>query len=425
VRPRACALMALAWMGVAIVVSAGDWAQWRGPHRDGHAAGDELLPESLPEPEPAWTVPLGGGFSGVIVAGDRVFVSDERSHEEVVHALDARTGGELWRVAYAPSAGDEWGSGPRCTPLADDGRVYLQSLKGEFVCVSQEDGRRLWGTSFERDYGVTFLGGGDASDAASRRRGHNGSPVVLGDRIHVAVGSAARGTVVAFDKRTGREVWRAGEDETAYAGLMLARSGAEDHVIGFTATALGAWNAADGSPRGSIPLRTAANRHAVTPLVLGNRVIVSSHTLGLRAFDFVEKHGAWEVRAVWEAPSLKTSLSTGVVVGGHLYGQGPDRDFVCVEVATGRIRWRREGFGDRPLVGHSAVIAAGSRLFVLGDDGQGVLVAADPEGYRELSRHQYCGRTWSHPALARGHLYIRDRRQLVAVSLGGPRAVSP
>ena len=163
----------------------------------------------------------------------------------------------------------------------------------------------------------------------------------------------------------------------------------------------------------------------MTPLVLGNRVIVSSHTLGLRAFDFVERDGSWVVLPAWEAPSLKTSLSTGVVVDGHLYGQGPDRDFVCVEVATGRVRWRRAGFGDRPLVGHSAVIAAGSRLFVLSDDGQGVLLAADPGGYRELSRHQYCGRTWSHPALAKGHLFIRDRRQLVAVPVVPSRPGSP
>lgn len=412
--PTFRALLTLVIAGFAAEVGAGDWPQWRGPNRDGHAAADETLPDAFRETTPSWTRPLGGGFSGIIVANGQLFVTDEEDGNEVAHALDPATGRDLWQTPYARAFGDEWGRGPRCTPLANEGLLYLQSARGEFVCLRQKDGTRVWGTHFEADYGVRFLGGGDSSDAASRRRGHNGSAVILDDHIYVPVGSAQGATVVAFDKRTGREIWRAGKDETAYAGLMVAASGHEPHVVGFTAGALGAWNARDGSTVWSMPLRTAANRHAVTPILISNRVIVSSHTLGMRAYDYRRAARGWDVHQAWALPEMKTSLATAVLVDGFLYGQGPDQDFVCVEAASGRVAWRRPGFGERPLVGYSSVIAADDRLLVLTDGGEAILLPADPTQYRELSRLQVCGKTWSHPALAEGRLYVRDRRQLAA-----------
>ena len=400
--------------------SGGDWPQWRGPGRDGHAAPGEVLPAVLPEVLASrWKVPAGGGFASPVVVGDRVFVVDEQDGRETARALDGGTGREIWRQAWGESFGDEWGSGPRTTPVAAEGRLFVQSVRGEFACLDQADGRAIWTVSFARDYGVAFVGGSDQYDAASRRRGHNGSPVVLRDRVYVPVGSTNGATVVCFDAATGREQWRAGGDETAYAALVTGRLAGREQVVAYTAFSLMGLDAAGGGVLWRLPLKTHANRHAVTPVLLGDDVVVSSHSLGLRRFT-LQQGGGTEFRAEpkWSVPSLKTSLATLVSVGDHLYGQGPDRNFLCVESATGTVKWSKPGFGEQALVAYAATLAVGDRLLVATEKGELVVVAADPAAYRELARWQVCGRTWSHPALAGGRLYLRDRRDWYAFDFG-------
>jgi outer membrane protein assembly factor BamB len=331
--------------------------------------------------------------------------------------LNPDTGATLWQTAYAPSDGDEWGSGPRCTPLAEEGRLYVQSMRGEFACLDQRDGRRLWGFSFEKDYGVKWAGGGDAPDAASRRRGHSGAPVVAGARIFVAVGSVDGATIVAFDKRTGQEQWRSGNDETAYAALITGRLAGRDQVIAYTAKGLTGLDLASGEPLWYVPLRTLANRHTSTPILREEEVIVSSHSLGLRSFRTARDGNALQAQPHWSVPALKTSIATLVQVDDHLYGQGPSQNFICIDARDGSQKWSQPGFGERPLVGYSAVLAAGKRLLVLTDDGQLVLLQATSERYAELGRFQACGKTWNHPALAEGRVFLRDRRELLAYDL--------
>ncbi len=425
--PRCGSALGLATCLLTVLVSlpsgAGDWPQWRGPRRDGHAAPGEVLPVRLPaQLEPRWRVPVGGGFSSPIVVGSRLFLADEHERRETVRAFDIDSGRELWRTPFAESFGDEWGSGPRCTPLADEGRLYLQSIKGEFACLDQVDGRRLWGFSFERDYGVAFVGGNDAVDAASRRRGHTGAPAILGSRVYVQVGATNGASIAAFDKVTGREVWRSGRDETAYAPLVIARFADQDHVVAYTAGGLTGHDPDTGAPLWKFPLRSHANRHAATPIAIarGESVdfLISSHTLGYRSLRVTRGGEGWATRTHWHQPQLKISIATLVEVEGHLYGQGPDKDLLCLDAATGDLKWSQPGFGGKPITGFSATLAVGKRLLVHTEDGLLVLVAADPARYHELGRAHVSGKTWSHPALAGGRLFLRDARQLLAFDLG-------
>src|SRR5258706_39930 len=83
--------------------------------------------------------------------------------------LTARPGKELWRNSYAPMYEDEWGPGPRSTPILDEDRVYVQSCKGEFRCLDREQGKAIWGASFEKDFGIHFVGSKANEGTASRR----------------------------------------------------------------------------------------------------------------------------------------------------------------------------------------------------------------------------------------------------------------
>ncbi len=400
---------------------AADWPHYRGPLRDGHAASSEKSVKSLPvDLRPIWKRPAGGGFASPILAEGKLVYVDEHEGQETAHLVDARTGQEIWRRAYGEAFADEWGLGPRCTPVLDGDRLYVQSCKGEFHCLSLKDGSSQWRFNFEKDYGVQFVGKVEVPEAAARRRGHSGSPVIVDEKIVVAVGNTSGASLVCFDKRNGRVLWKSQGDEAAYSTLISSTLCGVPQVVAFTADSLLAVRVADGDLLWRAPLKTAAKRHAVTPIIHGNRVIVSSHTLGLVCFEVAPSSNAskLEVKEVWANRGLRISLASLVRVGGQLYGQGADKNFVCVDADDGRVLWSQPGFGEKPLTGYTSTMAVGENLLALTELGQLILIAADPARYRELGRLQACGKNWSHPAYAGGVLYLRDQKDLIALGLG-------
>ena len=114
----------------------------------------------------------------------------------------------------------------------------------------------------------------------------------------------------------------------------------------------------------------------------------------------------------WFNRQLKINLATPVQAGGHLYGLGASRDYVCVEAATGKLKWSQGGFD-----AVASSLSDGHRVLVANDAGEVILLDANPEKYTELGRFQACGKTFSHPAYCGGVLYIRDSRELTAWQL--------
>jgi outer membrane protein assembly factor BamB len=395
---------------------AGDWPQWLGPQRDGHAAADSPAVEKLPpELKVLWRKRIGGGFSSPVEAGGKLVLFDEDGREEVLHLLDARTGAEIWRAAIGDVYQDEWGAGPRSTPLIDGDRVFAQSCKGEFRCLNLATGGVVWGVSFEKDFGVKFLGS-KANEGTAARRGNNGSAVVDGNAVIVNVGSIHGATLVCFDKRDGKVLWKAGDDEAAYSSPMVATLAGVKQVVSFTAEALMGVEREHGTVLWRVPFRTEAKRHAATPVIFGDTVIVNSHTIGLVATKIVREGGELQAVPQWANKGLKINLSTPVRVGDYLYDQGPGQTYICADARTGQTKWQVPGFGSSGTE-NSSTIALGNNLLVLTDAGELVLAAARSDAYSELSRVQVCGKNWNFPALADGRLYVRDARELICYDL--------
>jgi outer membrane protein assembly factor BamB len=400
----------------AVNLSGGDWPQWRGPERNGHASESSANPMNLPKDvQPKWRVNVGGGFSSPVVAGGRLFYLDDQNGREIAHAVDIKTGKEIWRADYAPTFKDEWGAGPRSTPLIDGDRLFVQACNGEFRCLSTKDGSVLWQTSFEKDFGVKFLGS-KANEGTATRRGNNGSGVIEGDRLILPVGNTDGASLVCFDKASGKVLWKSGTDEAAYSSLMIGTLAGVKQVVAFTADALLGADLDTGKILWRVPLKTNAKRHAASPVIVGNQVLVNSHSFGLVCFEIKKSAAGFEALPVWENKELKINLATPVLVGGHLYCQGANSDYVCVDLKSGAIKWSQAGFGSGKK-DYSSTIAAGERLLVLAEDGQLILLKPDPARYSEIGRIQVCGNTWSHPALADGRLYVRDGRQLFCIDL--------
>ena len=382
---------------------AADWPQWRGPDRTGRVPADSPVPASLAaEPKMLWRLEIGGGFSSPVVAGGRLAYLDGREGKEVAHLLDAKTGKELWSVPYAEEFGDEWGPGPRSTPIIDGDRLYVQSCNGEFRCFNLADGKTIWRTSFEKDFGVKFLGS-KSQEGTATRRGNNGSGVIDGDRLILPVGGTGA-SLVCFDKRTGKAIWKSQDDEAAYSSLMIAALAGVKQVVAFTAEALMGVAVADGKLLWRVPLRTNAKRHAASPVIFGDTVTVNSHTIGTLCFKITKDGDGEKATEFWANKEVKTNLGTPALVDHYLFNQGAGKDYVCLDALTGAEMWRQNGFGDNV----SFTIDLGKDLLVLTDKGELVLLAADPAKFVEKGRTQVCGKTWTHPAYADGKLYVRE-----------------
>ena len=413
-------LLCLAAAFTTASLPAADWAQWRGPNRDGHTSYSlAVLPK---EPKTLWSIPIGNGQASPLVVGDKVIYLDEQGNQEVAHAVDIKTGKELWHTAVGESEAFEnaYGTGPRCTPLVDGDRVYTQTCRGEFRCLALADGKVIWKTSFATDWDAPFFGNKsnapEAKETASRRHGNNGSPVIEGNRVFVAVGSPTKGTLVAFDKLTGKVLWTAGKENTAYSSLMVGTLAGVRQVVHLTGDSLMGVVVANGKILWQTPVKTGAKRHVLTPLLADNSVTISSSTVGLTKFSVIKDSGGLKVEPAWKNDKIKITLATPVLVNGHLYGLGTGgnkTEFICVDFKTGEVKWSQPGFSD-----YAAVIATGDKLLVQDMAGTLMLLKASPEKFEELGRMQVCGNTWSHPAIADGKIYQRDKKQLFALEIG-------
>lgn len=397
--------------------AASDWPQWRGPNRDGHAPSDSASVNSLPtELRPVWRIPVGGGFSSPVISGNKLLFLDESEGKEFANLVDATTGKELWKTPYAQVFQDEWGAGPRSTPIIDKDRAYVLACNGEFRCLNLADGKTVWQTSFERDFGVKFLGS-KAKEGTASRRGNNGSGVIFGEAIILPVGNTAGASLASFDKFTGTVLWKSQSDEAAYSSLMTAQLAGTEQVVAFTADSLLAVAPKTGKLLWRVPLITDAKRHAGSPVIFGDNIAVNSQTIGLLCLNVRQESGVFKANQLWVSKPLKINLATPVEVGGHLYSLGVAGDYVCVDAKTGELKWSQPGFGKADKKNYASTIVVGKNLLILTYEGQLILAAADPAKYTELGRLQVCGSTWSHPAFAAGRLFVRDGRELSCLQL--------
>lgn len=418
---KAAPLLLLALSLPCVSIQAADWPQWRGPSRDGTVLDAAHPVKALvQDPKVLWEIAAGPGQSSPIIAQNLLVFMDGVNGQEVAHCLESATGKELWQVNVGPMVEfqNAYGEGPRCTPLINEGRVYVQSCGGDFRCLNLADGRQIWAVSFGDQYGATWFGNKSpdpgSKETASRRHGNNGSAVVDGDRILVPVGSPTKGTLVAFDKKTGKELWAAGNDNTAYSSVVAASLAGVRQAVHFTADALMGVEAETGKVLWREPLKTGAKRHVATPLIDGDTVTVTSTSIGTIRFKISKKDGAFTAERAWENPQMKVVISSQVQVGKNLFSPGPGNkcDLVCLNAATGEERWKEPGLGD-----YASITAVNDSLLILDSTGELRLVQASEAGYKELGRAHFVGKTWSSPAYADGKLFVKDGTKLVAVQI--------
>ena len=387
-----------------------DWPQWRGPQRTGHVPPGEPVPDKLPvTPKALWRLKVGEGLASPVVAAGKIFYFDAEQGKETLHAIEADSSKELWKATIDNAFGDTQGpAGPRCTPVVDGNRIYALSCQGELQCRGITDGKLIWRTNFTNDFGAVFIGEkGNAAGAA--RHGNNGSPLIMGERLYAPVGGTNGAGVVCFDKNSGRVIWKSQNDPAAYPPPVLATLAGITQVICFTVEGLIGLRESDGALLWRVSMKTTFGRHVTTPVAFEDIVVVASHQVGLVGTKIARAESGLKAEQIWLHKDLAINFSSPVLVGQHLYGLGPNKNLICVDVATGKLMWSKEGyFNTSADKAHAAFLVMGKNVLTLTDGGELILIEANPAEFKEHSRVQVCGLNWCNPAYVGGTLFVRD-----------------
>ena len=380
----------------------GSWPQWRGPHRDGTLFSQDAQGTwAFGAPKILWRHALGEGLGGIAIDSDKALALAADSGEEFLIAFDAAKGDELWRTSLGPTFLDGHGNGPRSTPLIADGRVYAHGSH-QLVAADLGSGRLLWQHPL----------------ADPPEWGFSSSPLLVDGHLvvhsKVAIDDRGDATVWAFEPSTGELQWRSGSGHPGYASPLVADLAGQRQIVSFVDQALLGLDPSNGSVLWSYPWTTSYGVNAADPVVLPeDRLFVSSGYQSGAAMLQVSKDaaGAWRVDELWRSRSMQNHFSSSVQVGDLLFGFD-NATFKCISALDGQTLWRQRGFG------RGSLIATDGGLIVLTEDGVLVLVALDPDDYRELARIEVLqGDVWTPPSLAGHWLYVRDHKDLVCLNL--------
>ncbi|RMH21603.1 MAG: hypothetical protein D6696_05465 [Acidobacteria bacterium] len=413
-----------------------DWPTFLGPNRDGKSTETGIRKDWSDGLPIRWQMEVGEGYSAPSVARGRLFVFDRVGDSARLTAVHSETGEVLWRREYPTHYEDmyNYSGGPRAAPVIDDGRVYAYGVEGRLRCHRAADGELLWEVDVARTYGVkqNFFGVGS-------------TPIVDRDLLIVPVGGSPpdspgiqsgevvpNGTaIVAFDKASGEERYRVGDELSSYSSPLVRTIDGRRLGLYFARGGLLAFDAAGGELAFHFPWRAKKleSVNAATPVVVGDRIFLTeSYGPG----GVLLEVAGGKPRVVWQDPRRDQAMachwSTPIHHRGILYGSSGqssgDAELRAVELGTGKVRWSKPGLR------RSTLIYADGHLVVLGEYGELWLVEATPErfhlvtetvlkeGDRPLLQHP----AWNAPVLAHGLLYLRGKDRLVAVELIPPPA---
>ncbi len=415
-----------------------DWPVFLGPRGDSTSTETGVDPALWkPHPPIKWTLPLGVSYGAPVVVGEKLLLLDRHENVERLSCFQTSDGQELWRQESPVDYRDMYGynNGPRCCPIVDGDRVYTYGVAGQLSCVRFEDGELVWSKNLNQEYGVIQNFFGVAS-----------APFVYGDSILVMVGGSPADTVgrvdfaepngtaiVAFDKMSGKEKYRLGDDLASYSSMTVRKIEGKDTGLAFLRGGLIAFEPKTGKQLFDFPWRAEMleSVNAAQPVVFGDQILLSeTYEIGSVLLN-VQGGKAQVLRkdeGNYRELTFRAHWSTPVLIDGYLYGcsgrNRPDCDFRCVRWSDGEVQWfarKRE---------RSSVLVVDGYLIVLGELGTlelirptteklDVIASADlsqvlAPGTKEALLKYPC---WAAPVLAHGQLYLRGQNRLICLNL--------
>lgn len=387
---------------VADPVSRPDWTDFRGPRRDGHYQQPVFTAWPASGLTPLWKQPVGGGYASFVAANGRAFTIEQRGGEEVVTAYEVKTGRELWAHKWSGVFREMMGGdGPRATPTWHDGVVYALGGSGELRALDDRTGRQRWRTNILQDAGASNLQWGMAA-----------APLIVDDTVIVLPGGPGGNSVVAYDTSTGRKAWSALDDRQSYSSPMLVTIAGVRQILVFSASRLMGITPDRGDVLWDFPWTTQPDVHASQPLVIGDRVFISTgYGTGAAMVEITRDGEQLTARELWRTNRMKNQFTSSVHHDGMILGLD-EAILACLDAETGALLWKGGRYG------YGQVMLAGGHLVVLTEAGELVLVRPDRKAHIEVTKFPAIeGKTWNHPAMTDGILLTRNIAEMAAFDL--------
>lgn len=420
------------------ITLADDWPQWLGPNRDGiwHETG---LIEKFPEKglTAKWRAPVALGYAGPAVADGRVYLTDyvreagntandpgsrrSLNGRERVLCFDIETGKPLWEHSYVCQYNISYPSGPRSTPTVHAGKVYTLGAEGNLICLEAKDGTVIWSKDLKKEYHI---------DAPLW--GFCGTPLIDGQKLFCLVGGAGS-IVVAFDKDTGSELWKAlSATEPGYCPPSMIDAGGVKQLVIWHAQSINGLNPENGQVYWTSPLKPDYGMSIMTPQKHGDYLFASGigNIAALLKLDS-QKPAAQVVWRGTQNTAVFAANTTPIIdESGILYGVDcRGGQLRAMNLETGVRLWETLApiSGTRPRQhGTAFLVRNGDRYVIFSETGDLIFAKLSAKAYDEISRMHLIDPTgeafgrdvvWSYPAFANKCVFCRNDKELICVSL--------
>lgn len=381
-----------------------EWNQWRGPNRDGTIAKQDW-PANFDGLKQAWRVDLAEGYSSPVAANGNVYtVETHDKKSEIVRSFDLETGEATWNQEWegamkVPFFAAKNGSWARSTPATDGESIYVGGIRDVLVKLNAASGEEEWRVDFMEREGTELPAFGFVC-----------SPLRDGEFVYLQAGCA----VTKLNVETGETVWRAMEDRramfgSAFSSPVIATIHGKRQLVAQTRSTLGGMDLETGEVLWSTPVMAFRGMNILTPLAIGNRIFTATYGGG-SSLIAIEKTGEkLQTKVVWNDEKLEGYMASPVVVGDYVYLLTRDQHFHCIELATGKVKWKSdEKFGQ-----YWSMIVNDGEILALDQKGELLLINASPEKLDIVARKKVSKQpTWAHLGVHENRLLVRELRGL-------------
>jgi outer membrane protein assembly factor BamB len=407
-------IIALFFFATAQTAVAQDWAQWGGPHRD-FKSDVTGLAASWPAagPRHVWERELGEGYSAIAAERGVLFTMYRKGENEIVIALDAATGKTIWEYSYAAPFSPEYdmtnGPGPHATPLVTGNFVFTAGATSKLHCLDKKSGKVLWSHDLINEFHGTV-----------RVNGYSCSPLAYKDKIVMLVGGQAN-ALVAFNQKDGSVAWKKHDFKNSTSSPILIDVDGQDQLVAFMYGEVVGVDPNDGNLLWSHSHPVDYGLNTSMP-VWGpdNLLFISSgYDGGSRVLKLTRAGDKTTVEEVWAHRLMRVHFSNAIRVGDFICGSSGDfgpAPFTAIDVKTGKVLWRNRSFP------RASFLFADGRFIILDEDGNLMLATATADGLTVISKVALLkNQSWTVPSLAGTRLYLRDRKNIIALELGAEK----
>jgi outer membrane protein assembly factor BamB len=387
------------------------WPGWGGPTRN-FVVPDTGLAGEWPAagPKIVWKRELGDGYAGVSEADGKLFTMFRRDpHHEIIAALDAATGKTLWQYEFdSGSTGDkdlEYGPGPHVEPLVTGGKVFAIGIAGKMFCLDEKTGHVVWSHDLVADF-----------DAEKMGRGYGNNPLPYKDTLLLPIGGAGH-SIIALSQNDGKLLWKNTENfKNAYSSPILIRVNGQEQAIFFMGDEILGLDPTTGALLWKHQHSTEWGLNISMPVWVGGHLLFmsSAYNGGSRVLELTRETNTI-VTEKWFSNKLRIHITNAIPRSGYVLGSSGDFGpafLTAVDINTGKELWRDRSFSKANM------ILAGDKLILLDEDGKLALAKPDSTGLHVISRAELLQHnSWTPPTLVGTKLYLRDRRQIIAVDL--------